>query len=400
MGWSGGKPPAPDPTAGIAAQRQMDLAQEQFDWSKEVYERDVVPAMQRDMDLRETIQNAQMESMRKQDDIADYQLTRYRDTFVPIEDELVAEAKKGIDVQGRVNRALADYNQEDSNRERQMYREMGRMGMGSDTAMAYAAQANKNASVLGRVGTAQSIRNAAEGEDFARKASIAGMGRGLVMDTSNFMTGAANAAAAAGNTSAQGMGVLNQGAGFMRQGFGTSGNLYSGAGNLSLGITNANMQAYEAKQKSNAALMSAVGSVAGFMVGGPAGAAVGGSLGGAIGGGRANGGLIRKYADGGEVDDDQLLDPHDLATNQVNSALGLKAGGAVNRPPKVRPGATTRKGGEVSGPGGPKDDRVPALLSDGEFVMPVGAVQLFGVDRMEKMRQKGLAYEKQLGIGR
>lgn len=79
----------------------------------------------------------------------------------------------------------------------------------------------------------------------------------------------------------------------------------------------------------------------------------------------------------------------------VGSALGLfKDGG------KVTPGSTSRRGGEVDGPGGPKDDRVPALLSDGEFVMPIGAVKKFGLDRLEKMRQAGLEFEKQLGIAK
>jgi hypothetical protein len=57
-----------------------------------------------------------------------------------------------------------------------------------------------------------------------------------------------------------------------------------------------------------------------------------------------------------------------------------------------------RDGGQVDGPGGPKDDLIPAMLSDGEFVMPVGAVKRFGLDKLEKMRQAGLEYEKQLGI--
>ena len=54
--------------------------------------------------------------------------------------------------------------------------------------------------------------------------------------------------------------------------------------------------------------------------------------------------------------------------------------------------------GEVDGPGGPKDDEVMAALSDGEFVMPVGAVKYYGIKHLENMRQKGLAHEKQLGI--
>ena len=34
--------------------------------------------------------------------------------------------------------------------------------------------------------------------------------------------------------------------------------------------------------------------------------------------------------------------------------------------------------GQISGPGGPKDDLVPAMLSDGEFVMTARAVENAG----------------------
>lgn len=73
----------------------------------------------------------------------------------------------------------------------------------------------------------------------------------------------------------------------------------------------------------------------------------------------------------------------------------------------VRPGidrqqrggrAENENGGRVSGPGGPKDDMVLARLSPGEFVMPVGAVRKFGLDRLEKMRQAGLEFEQQNNI--
>lgn len=60
--------------------------------------------------------------------------------------------------------------------------------------------------------------------------------------------------------------------------------------------------------------------------------------------------------------------------------------------------AVNPEGGKVSGPGGPKDDMVPAYLSPGEFVMPVGAVKKYGLDRLEKMRQDGLDFERQQGI--
>jgi hypothetical protein len=81
-----------------------------------------------------------------------------------------------------------------------------------------------------------------------------------------------------------------------------------------------------------------------------------------------------------------------LALYGIGNAAGWWADGG-----EVNPGSQGQTG-EVDGPGGPKDDEVMAALSDGEFVMPVGAVKFFGIDRLEKMRQKGLEHEKQLGI--
>lgn len=87
-----------------------------------------------------------------------------------------------------------------------------------------------------------------------------------------------------------------------------------------------------------------------------------------------------------------------LAIYGIGSELDWWAdGGPV---PKMRPGSMGAKGGEVDGPGGPKDDLIPAMLSDGEFVLPVGTVKKYGLAKLEKMRQEGLDFEKQLGIGR
>ena len=85
--------------------------------------------------------------------------------------------------------------------------------------------------------------------------------------------------------------------------------------------------------------------------------------------------------------------PAGLSLYGIGNAAGWWADGG-----EITPGTHGARGGEVDGPGGPKDDEVLAALSDGEFVMPVGAVKYFGIDRLEKMRQKGLAHEKQMGI--
>jgi hypothetical protein len=121
----------------------------------------------------------------------------------------------------------------------------------------------------------------------------------------------------------------------------------------------------------------------------------------------------------------------------VGSALGLfRDGGVVNQRPYMR-------GGEIDGPGGPKDDLIATEIPEGAFVMPIGVVRKLGrkalekmnevedhsatkkkrdmvkvrvsddefiiqpdaVDRiglakLEKIRQDGLAYENKLGIGK
>jgi hypothetical protein len=45
--------------------------------------------------------------------------------------------------------------------------------------------------------------------------------------------------------------------------------------------------------------------------------------------------------------------------------------------------------GLITGPGGPKGDKIPAMLSDGEFVVSAGAVQKYGVDTFEAMNAAG-----------
>lgn len=80
----------------------------------------------------------------------------------------------------------------------------------------------------------------------------------------------------------------------------------------------------------------------------------------------------------------------------LGSALGLFRDGGSVKPniggDATMPGGRAHNpaGGKVRGPGGPKDDKVPAWLSPGEFVMPVEAVRKYGLDRLESMRQKAL----------
>jgi hypothetical protein len=49
-------------------------------------------------------------------------------------------------------------------------------------------------------------------------------------------------------------------------------------------------------------------------------------------------------------------------------------------------------GGHVRGPGGPRDDLIPALLSNGEYVVQAAAVEKYGVDTLDAINARRLAY--------
>lgn len=44
------------------------------------------------------------------------------------------------------------------------------------------------------------------------------------------------------------------------------------------------------------------------------------------------------------------------------------------------------KGGAVRGPGGPRDDKIPAMLSNGEYVLPADTVRAVGKQRLDALR--------------
>jgi len=68
----------------------------------------------------------------------------------------------------------------------------------------------------------------------------------------------------------------------------------------------------------------------------------------------------------------------------------LASGGPANFP---------RKNGHISGPGGPRDDKIPAMLSDGEFVFTAKAVRNMGNGSRRKGAKKMYALMKQLENG-
>lgn len=73
-----------------------------------------------------------------------------------------------------------------------------------------------------------------------------------------------------------------------------------------------------------------------------------------------------------------------IALRIVTAAFGGLSGGGIVEPAVV-PGLAG--GGSVSGPGGPREDRVLARLSAGEYVVQASSVKRFGVDFFERLNR-------------
>ena len=344
MGWAG-KAPKPDPAVGEAARMQAQLAKESFDFYKTTYENDLRPMMQRDMELRQELQTRSLGIMDRQQAIADEQQALYRDTYMPVEQRAAQEAM-GYDSDENVNRrmgiAAANVNQQFSNAQQQSARALARYGVNPNSS----AFARENARLmsdqaLAAAGAQTGAAFDTQDRAIALRAGVADRGRGVTGTVGNFLNSGSATGVNAGNTSSQGVQTFQQGTATRGQGFATAMQGYNNQANILNQDFQNRLQAYNASQSGFNSLLGAAGSIGGMMLAGPAGS--------------------------------------------VGAKLGSRLFGL-------------RDGGPVEGPGGPRDDKVPAMLSDGEFVLNEGAVKHFGLAKLAKMNEIGLKNQQARGL--
>lgn len=328
----GGGAPAPDPAIGRAAALNAETAKEALDFYKGIYASDIAPRAAADQALRTRLTNATVSSMEKQSAMADEQYGFWKDTYKPVEEQAVKDAQNydsQENIQRRSGIAAANVNQQFSNAAGQNARLLSRYGLNPNSS-AFARENAKltNSEALASAGAQTGAAFDTMDKAIALRAGATQTGRGLNNTALGAFAGSTNSANTAGNISAQGMGVAAQGAGIMGQGFNTAIAGNQSAGNLYLGQYGAQMQGYAADQ-----------------------AAIGGLFQGA---GMAGGMWLAK-ADGGYID-----------------ARGLRMA----------------NGGEVEGPGGPVDDKIPAMLSHGEYVVPEDVVRAKGTEFFDKLKEK------------
>lgn len=249
-------------------------------------------------------------------------------TYRPLEQKLVADAT-AFDTDAKreelARTGSADVSQAFGVARGQQNRQLAAAGLRPDSNRF--AALNNNLLVqeaLAKSGIQNKARTDAEGLGYARKLDAASLGRNLSSNASTAYGVSLNAGDSAADNA-------TKGANFMGQGYTGASNInsqavnsYGTAGNI-YGQDFANrMTGYQAQISQDNAKMQAIGSIVGT----------------------AGGAYIAKKADGGPIH---------------------------------------RGSGGVKGPGGPVDDKIPALLSNGEYVLPADTVKKIGKNKLDKV---------------
>ena len=336
-GGKGGSAPDPNPgmiasadAAKQTADAQREIAKNSLDFAKQQYA-EMKPLYDQIVASDTETQKATAENAKRYNDFQ-------RDTFQPLQQQIVDEAK-AYDTEGHreqlATQASGDITQAFGVAKQQQERQFAAAGIRPDSGRFAALNQNLlTQEALGKAGAQNTARVNAENLGYAKKMDAAAIGNGL----------AGNSVAAYGtsiNAGGAATGAMQASGSGMQQGFSTgisanngAASAYGTAGNIYGQEFNGRMQGYQANQQANSSMMSGIGGLVGRV-----GAA---------------------YMTGGM------------------SAMMKADGGSIYR----------AGGGAIRGPGGPVDDKIPAMLSNGEYVLPADTVKKIGVKKLDKVVKK------------
>lgn len=331
----GGKGSAPSSNAGMIA--SAESAREIANIQKQTADDYLAFARQQYEELKpilNTVTESQLQTDRENRQRAQEYANYERQTFRPLEQSIVADAQS-FNTEARqrefADRAAGDVRSAFGVAREQNARGLAAFGVNPNSGR-FASLNNQlsTAEALGVAGAATRARSDAEQLGFARKMDAAGLGRNLATNSSTAYGISLSASDAAGRSAMQPANYMGGAYGQAGGMYGGAANSYGTAGNIYGQEFNTRMQGFQANQAATGALYSGIGSMLGT---------VGGV------------GLARYMkADGGVI----------------RAANGIHVGP-----------------GDVSGPGGPVDDKVPALLSNGEYVLPADTVKAIGVKKLD-----------------
>lgn len=208
--------------ASAAASEANELSREQFDWNKEIYERDVAPLQKIQQETQLRVVDDALARADKQDRLADEQKAYYDSTFKPIEQQVARDAMD-YDSAGNIERrsgiAAANVNQQFSNAIGQRTRLAGRYGLGSST-FANQAGADSRAQALGAAGAKTGAAFDTLDKGIQLRAGAANFGRNMPNTALAAFGGANGSSGVAGNASSAALSGATGAAGFMNNAYG------------------------------------------------------------------------------------------------------------------------------------------------------------------------------------
>jgi hypothetical protein len=326
MGWMSA--PQPDPGIGEAARASAELGKETFDFYKSIYQTDLKPMQERQLALAERATQSYLEDSQLAREEARRRIEEDK-ANKDLRDKVKADAM-GYDSRENIERrqgiAAASANQQFSNARDQSLRSLSRYGV------------NPNSSAFARTN-----------ERLTRDQALAtaGMQTGAAFDTMDkaiaLRAGVNEAASGRSNTAGQYIGLAGNSLG---------GAVGAGSGAMADARANAGM----------------VGQGAGYG--------------------------LQGYNQSGNLYGQEFQGRMAGYNAQMGAIAGLAGAagtyyGLSNRPPGKADGGEIHSGpGHVKGPGGPVDDKVPAMLSNGEYVIPADVVKAKGVEFFDKLKAK------------
>lgn len=326
MGWLGGDAPEPDPLIGQAAKQNAELGKEALDFYKSVYETDLKPMQREQLDLAKGLVTDYLADRQTQRDFARDQQDYYKTTFQPVEQQMARDAM-GYDSDANIARRQGIAAASTN----QQFSNARDQGIRALTRMGV----NPNSSAFARANDRLTNSQALASAGAQTGAAFDTIDRGVAL-----RAGVANFGRNMPNTAAQYFGLANQ------------------SGGMASNVASQGMDAARA----NAGMVGQ-----GFNT--------------AIGGNQSAGNLMLGDFQGRM----QGYQADQQAISGLFQGLGMLGGAYLGMPPIKR-----AKGGEVDGPGTSTSDSIPAMLSDGEYVINAAAVRKVGTDFLDKINKMGL----------
>lgn len=270
-----GDAPAPDPNIGVAATRQIELAENQYRDFKTNY----APFLQEQMQQGLRISREQNE---RATEMQEYQLgraqlmdSRYDNVQIPLENDLIAKARaynEGDEQERMARTAGEDVAAAFSGAEGRLARGLAARGIraGSGASMA-ALGGMETQRALAEVSAVNKTRQAAKDIGWTRMGEAAALGRGLPSFGSTSAGLSLGAGQQAFSTGTAGVGLVGGASGASNSGYTAGGGLYSSAAGSLNSQYATQMQGYgitAANDPTNAILGAATGAGMAYMTGG------------------------------------------------------------------------------------------------------------------------------------